>query len=199
MNNNDIDFATIWQQQKVNQPNIEELLNKLKQFKKSNLQKLIISNILLLATSGFIIFIWYYYEPQFITTKIGIVLTILAMVVFVFSNNKLLSVFNKIDNTKNNNEYLQSLSELKTKQKYMQTTMLSFYFITLSLGICLYMYEYSSIMTTGWAIFAYFITLTWIGFNWFYIRPKIIKKQQIKLDELISKFETVNKQLNEKE
>lgn len=199
MDNNNIDFTAIWQQQKVNQPNIEELLDKLKHFKKTSLQKLIISNILLAATSGFIIFIWYYYQPQFITTKIGIVLIILAMVIFVFSNTKLFAVFNKIDNTKNNNQYLQSLSTIKTKQKYMQTKMLGFYFILLSLGICLYMYEYTSRMTTIWAIFTYSITLTWIGFNWFYIRPKTIKKQQIKLDELICKFESVNKQLNEKE
>ncbi len=195
MDNNNIDFATIWKQQKVSQPNIEELLSKLKQFKKSSLQKLIISNIMLVATSGFIIFIWYYYQPQFITTKIGIALTILAMVIFVFSNNKLFFVFNKIDNTKNNNEYLQCLTTLKTKQKYMQTKMLAFYFITLSLGIFLYMYEYTSKMTTVWAIFSYLITLTWIGFNWFYLRPKIIKKQQTKFNELISKFETINKQL----
>jgi Flp pilus assembly protein TadB len=196
MDNNNIDFATIWKQQKVSQPNIEELLHKLKQFKKSSIQKLIISNIILVATSGLVIFIWHYYKPQFITTKIGIVLTIVAMVIFVFSNNKLFSVFNKIDNTKNNNEYLQCLTALETKQKYMQTKMLGFYFITLGLGICLYMYEYTLRMTTVWAIFVYLITLLWISFNWFYIRPKTIKKQQTKLDELIRKFESINKQLD---
>lgn len=199
MDNNNIDFTTIWKQQKVNDPNLEELLKKIKQYKKSSFQKLILFNIILLATSGFIIFIWYYYQPQCITTKIGIVLTILAMVIFVFSNNKSFSIFNKIENSKNNNEYLQCLMTLKSKQKYMQTTMLGFYFITLSLGICLYMYEYTSRMTAVWAFFAYFITLAWIGFNWFYLRPKTIKKQQTKLNELISKFENVNKQLNEKE
>lgn len=199
MDNNNIDFATIWKQQKVSQPNIEELLYKLKQFKKSSLQKLIISNIILVATSGFVIFIWYYYEPQFITTKIGIVLTIIAMVIFVFSNNKLFSIFNKIDNTKNNNEYLQCLTTLETKQKYVQTKMLGFYFITLSLGICLSMYEYTSRMTAVRAVFVYLITLMWISFNWFYVRPKTIKKQQTKLDELIRKFESINKQLDSRE
>lgn len=198
MDNANIDFTAIWKQQKVSPPNIEELLYKLKRFKKSGLQKIIISNIILAATSSFIIFIWYYYQPQFITTKIGIVLIILAMVIFIFSNNKLFSVFNKIDNTTNNNEYLQSLKKLKTKQKFMQTKMLSFYFITLSLGICFYMYEYTSKMTLFWSIFTYLITLTWIGFSWFYLRPKTIKKQQTNLNELIRKFETINNQLESK-
>jgi hypothetical protein len=49
-------------------------------------------------------------------------------------------------------------------------------------------------MTAG--IITYAVTLAWIVFNWFYLRPKTIKKQQAKLDDLISKFERINKQLN---
>lgn len=197
MDNKNIDFATIWQQQKVSQPNSEELLGKLKKFKKSSVRKLIISNILLTATSGFILFVWYYYQPQFISTKIGIIITILAMVIYLFTYNKQFTTFNKIDATQNISDYLQNLSSLKTKQKFMQSTMMSLYFGMLSLGISLYMYEYASRMTIFWAIFTYAITLAWIGFNWFYIRPVKVKKEQAKLDELISKFEAINNQLKE--
>lgn len=196
MDNSNIDFTTIWQQQKVVQPNIDKLQNKLNQFKKNNLKKLIVSNILLITTIVFVIFIWYKYQPQYFTTKIGIVLVILSMAIFLLVYNKQFSIFNKIDDTQTISNYLKSLTELKTKQKYVQTTMLSMYFMMLSLGIGLYMYEYTLMMTIFWAIFAYGITFAWIGFNWFYIRPKTIKKQQAKLDELISKFEAVNNQLN---
>jgi hypothetical protein len=37
--------------------------------------------------------------------------------------------------------------------------------------------------------------LLWMIFNWFYIRPKQIKKQQDKINSLIEKFEEVNNQL----
>jgi hypothetical protein len=50
-------------------------------------------------------------------------------------------------------------------------------------------------MTMVAAIITYAATLTWIVFNWFYLRPKTIKKQQVKLDDLISKFEGINKQI----
>jgi membrane protein YdbS with pleckstrin-like domain len=197
MDNNNIDFATIWQQQKVSQPNSEELLGKLKKFKKSSVRKLIISNILLTATSGFILFVWYYYQPQFISTKLGIIVTILAMVIYLFTYNKQFTTFSKIDATQNISDYLQNLSSLKTKQKFMQSTMMSLYFSMLSLGISLYMYEYASRMTIFWGIFTYAITLAWIGFNWIYIRPIKVKKEQAKLDELINKFEAINSQLKE--
>lgn len=192
-----IDFKNIWKQQTSNKPNLEELIGKLKKFRNQNLRKLILANIALITTSLLIIYIWYRFQPQMITTKIGIVLVILAMVMFLFAYNKMFMVFYKIDQTQSNNEYLQSLYVVKSKQKFLQTTILNLYFIMLFLGICFYMYEYTSRMTVGAAILTYAVTLAWIAFNWFYLRPKTIKKQQGKLDELINKFEEINNQLKE--
>lgn len=192
-----IDFKNIWKQQTSNKPDLKELLGKLKKFKNENLRKIIIMNILLIATSLGITFIWYHYQPQLITTKTGIILVILAMIIFLFAYNKMFMVFYKIDNTQSNSEYLQSLYIVKSKQKFMQTTMLNTYFFMLFLGICLYMYEYASLMTFTSAIIAYAATFSWIALNWFYIRPKTIKKQEAKIDGLINKFEEINKQLKD--
>jgi len=192
-----IDFKNIWKQQTSNKPNMEELLGKLKKFRNQNLRRLVFANIGLIATSLLILFIWYRYQPEMITTKIGIVLVVLGMVIFLLAYNKMFMVFYKIDQTQSNNEYLQSLYVVKNKQKFMQTTILNLYFIMLFLGICFYMYEYTSRMTLSSAILTYAITSAWIAFNWFYLRPRTIKKQQGKLDELINKFEEINNQLKE--
>ncbi len=192
---NNINFKNIWQQQKVNPPDMDDLHTKVKQYKRASLRKQIFYNVVLAATFGFIIFIWIYYQPQFISTKIGIILIVMAMVIYLFSYNSMLSILNKIDNTQTNSKYLQSLRTLNTKQKYLQTTIMSLYFIMLSIGICLVMYESASKMTVFWASVTYICTLNWIGFNWFYIRPRTIKKQQAKLDELLHKFEAINQQL----
>ena len=186
-----IDFKDLWQKQSVSQPDIEDLFTKLKQFKKSNMRNLIKLNILLLTTCVFIVFVWAYFKPQFITTKIGIILIIAAISIYLFSLNKQAPIFNKIDNGLPNNEYLQTLITLKHKQQFLQTTMLNLYFIILSAGMCLYMYEYTARMTTLWAIFAYTITSAWIIFNWLYIKPKTVKKQQSKLNDLIAEFEHI--------
>jgi hypothetical protein len=196
--NSNINFNELWAKQKTGEPNKEDLLSKINKFKKSNLKRLIITNLLLIITSFFIIFIWVYYQPQMITTKIGIILTILAMVIFVIAYNQSFALFRKITNTQSNSEYLKELLAIKAKQQFMQTTMLNLYFVLLSTGIGLYMYEYTQLMTAFWGIFTYGITSIWILFNWFYLRPKQIKNQQSKLDEIISKFEMLIKQLNEK-
>jgi len=59
------------------------------------------------------------------------------------------------------------------------------------------MYEYTSGMTFGSGILAYALTFARIAFNWFYLRPRTIKKRQGKLGELINKFEEINNQLKE--
>ncbi|MGE8514371.1 MAG: hypothetical protein ACN6N7_16840 [Chryseobacterium culicis] len=192
-----IDFKNIWKQQTSNKPNLEELLGKLKKFRNQNLRRLIFANIGLIATSLVILFIWYRYQPEMITTKIGMVLVVLGMAIFLLAYNKMFMVFYKIDQTQSNHEYLQSLYLVKSKQKFMQTTILNLYFIMLFLGICFYMYEYTSKMTLGSAVLTYSVTSLWVAFNWFYLRPRTIKKQQGKLDELINKFEEINNQLKE--
>lgn len=193
---NNIDFKDLWKQQAVSPPNIEDLFSKLKHFKKVSLRKLIITNVLLIATSVFILFIWYRYQPEFISTKIGIILVILAMVIYLFVYNRLAGFYKTIDGTLSNSEYLQKLISIKAKQHFLQSTMLSLYFIMLGLGLSLYMYEYVSRMTRFWGIFSYTLTLGWIGFTWFYLRPKEIKKEQARVNDLIAKFEAVNKQLD---
>lgn len=194
---NNIDFKDLWKKQTVNQPNIEDLLVRLKQFKKASLRSLWVTNILLAATTVFIIFIGYRYQPEFISTKIGIILVILAMVMYVGVYNRLLGTYKNIDSTQTNQEYLQQLISIRKKQQYMQSTILSLYFVLLGAGIGLYMYEYTVRMTVLWAIFTYGITLLWIALNWFYIRPQQIKKQQTKINGLIEKFEAINNQFAE--
>ncbi|MFB3389530.1 hypothetical protein [Flavobacterium sp. LAR06] len=195
MDNNNIDFKNLWKKQTISQPNIEDLMARLKQFKKAAVRSLWVTNFLLLATSFFILFVWYYYQPQFISTKIGIIITILAMVIYLFTYNKLLGKYKNIETTQTNNEYLQNLILIKKKQQFLQTKMMTFYFIALTTGICLYMYEYASRMTLLGISLTYGLTLFWMIFNWFYIRPKQIKKQKDKINSLIEKFEEVNNQL----
>lgn len=197
--NPNINFNELWAKQKTGEPDIEDLLSKMNTFKKSNLKKLIITNLLLITTSLFIILIWVYFQPQMITTKIGIIVTILAMVIFVIGYNQSFVLFRKQTNTLSTTEYLKDLLAIKAQQEFMQTTMLNLYFVLLSAGIGLYMFEYTKRMTAFWGIVAYGITSIWILFNWFYLRPKQIKKQQSKLDEIIGKFEELHEQLTQNE
>jgi hypothetical protein len=192
-----IDFKKIWNTQKIKTPKVEILYAKANKLKSRSFLKLIVVNITLLLTITFIGFIWYYYQPELVTTKIGIIFTILAMLIFLLPYNKQFSLLSKTKTEPNSKEYLQQLIKLKEKQTFQQTTMLSIYFILLALGIGLYMFEYVSKMTITWGIITYAITILWFAINWFYVRPKTITKQNAKLNKLLGEFEKLNNQMND--
>lgn len=193
MDSNDLYFKDLWKKQSASKPNIEDLLARVRQFKKVSLRRLWITNILLAATCISIIFIWYYCQPEFLSTKIGIVVTISTMVIYLVVYNRLMTIYKNIDITLDNQEYLKQLILIKKKEQFMQSTMLSLYFISLGTGIASYMYEYVVRMSIFWRSFTYGVTFLWMMFNWFFLRPKHIKKEQAKINALIEKFEEVNK------
>jgi len=195
--NNNIDFKKIWNKQEIEIPDVKDLYNKANKFKKNSLFKLILANISLLITSIIIGFIWYYFQPEMVTTKIGIILVILAMVIYLISYNRQLPLLSKNDMELTSKEYLQQLIKLKEKQIFQQTTMLSTYFIILSLGIGLYLFEYTSKMSNIGGVISYTVIILWFAINWFYFRPKVIKKQNAKLNTLLLKFKDVNNQITE--
>lgn len=195
MSNDIIDFKSLWQQQPTAKPNLDAVVSKLKKYKKKNMRKMIFSNIILTLTAIFIAFVWYYYQPQFITTKLGIILSIIAMIVYLFFYNGLFASFKKIDTAQSNQDYLHSLQEVSKKQHFLHTTLMSVYYLLLAVGIGLYLYEYVQRMTLIAGLATYLITFAWIAFNWFYTRPKVLKKQNRQIDELILKFEELEQQL----
>jgi len=192
--NNDTNLNELWSRQTTKPPQMDELLSKFAKIKRKNLTKLIAANILMFATIAFIIFIWLYFEPKLNTTKIGIVLTILGILVYLFVYNKLIPYLRKINENQSNREFLKAVIKLKEQQKFLQTKMLQIYFITLTVGLCLYLYEYVSLMPFPWSVFAYAVTLVWIGFNWFYLRPRVVGKERDKLNGIIKKFESISRQ-----
>jgi|TARA_R110000868_G_scaffold233167_1_gene486890 hypothetical protein len=191
---NNVNLDELWAKQTVNPPKIGELFLKLAKIKRKNITKLIIVNILMIATIAFIIFIWFYFEPKLTTTKIGIILTITGISTYLFAYNLLVPSLRETTQYQSNSEFLKSVIKLKERQKFLQSKMLQFYFVILTLGICMYLYEYVSQLNFPLAIFAYSATLIWIAFNWFYLRPRVIRKEQDKLNEIIEKFENISRQ-----
>lgn len=191
---NNIDINEIWKNQEMIEPNLAELMKSINSFKSKNLKNIVFINVVLILTSIFVVFIWIYFQPKLITTKIGLITTIIAMLLYGIATNKTIIVPNE-EFTLDNNQFLIQLIDLKNKQKFLQNTMLKVYFVTLSIGICLYLIEYVLLMNIIVGITTYSATILWIVINWFYLRPKIIKKQNLKINELIRAFEKINSQL----
>ncbi len=194
---NNIDLKALWNRQPVPVADGEVIIKKVNKLKSLRIRNLVITNVCLIATSVFVGWVWFYYQPQFVTTKVGIVLTIAAMVMYLFVFNKLIPLYNALDATQLNQSYLNNLLQIRQREQFLQTTIMNLYFIMLSAGLGLYMYEYASRMETVWALTACGFTGCWIAFSWFYIRPKQIRKSKQKIEPVIKQVQEIMQQLKE--
>lgn len=183
-----VDLKELWAKQQAEKPDVDMLFKRIGRFKKKHLIKLVKANLLLIVTVLFNGFVWFYFQPQMLTTKIGICLVIIGIAVFLFVYNKMIPLLWNSGYEMNSRQYLQQLIKLKEKRLFLQNTIISIYYLLLTVGIGLYMIEYTLLMKMIWAIIIYVIVLLWIGFTWFYIRPKKLKKQKDAINTLINKL-----------
>ena len=186
-----IDIKELWSKQFVPYANQSDILKRISKFRKKSITRVVILNLILLLTIFFILFIWIYFKPQYLSSKIGIILTIIPISLVIITNYKLIPSYRKMDESRTNLEYLNDLLVIKEKEYFMQTTVMNLYSISLSLGICLYMYEYALMRSLLFGIIAYSTLLSWVCFNYFFLRPRTIKKNKDKIDHLIKQIETI--------
>lgn len=189
--NNSIDIKDLWNKQTVPVVNQFDVIKKIKNFRRKRIRKTIILNTIMLLTIFLVVFIWIYFNPQFISTKIGIILTLLPITIVILFNVKVVSLYKRLDESLSNFDYLNNLLAIKSKEDFMQTKIMYLYFILLSSGISLYMFEYTLYRSLVFGIIAYLALFLWIGVNWFFLRPRIIKKNKQKIDYLLEQIHQI--------
>ncbi|WP_126974394.1 hypothetical protein [Gynurincola endophyticus] len=193
-NNQPINFKELWNKQVTPAPDQQDLFNKISKEQKSRLKKVIVMNVTMLFTATFIILIWIYFQPRFVTTKIGIFFILFAILMMILFTNKTVPLYKQLKPDESNAQYLEVFKRIKSREAFIQTTVLRLYFVILSVGLLLYMYEYASRMQLHWAVIYYVVFLAFVAFNWFYLRPKMIKKNTKKIDSIIEKITTIKEE-----
>ncbi|MGZ4035373.1 MAG: hypothetical protein ACXVP4_10955 [Bacteroidia bacterium] len=191
------ELKNIWQQaDQKDLPSVKEILSEVAKSRKKMMRKNIFGALILSFTFAYIAWIGIHYNFQYITTKIGVVITLISILTGIFFNTKLAKMLLKQSNpTLDNSSYLQQLKEYRNQQRTIQTKGITLYFILLTLGIVLYMYEFAA-RDVIFGIISYSITLTWIAFNWFYLRKRTINKQQKEINTQIENIEKLINHIN---
>ena len=93
----DIDIKELWRKQAVPFADCSGLFKEVNHFKRKKVLELIVLNAVLWMTICFVAFVWIYFKPQLLVTKIGILLTIVAMgTVAVFTHKPPSSAIRRI-------------------------------------------------------------------------------------------------------
>jgi hypothetical protein len=190
----EIDFKALWQTNTFEAPSINEIEQSVAAVRQKLYKRILMLSAIVVLTSIFMVKIMIATESKMLSTQIGIGLSIVAMCVFALSNYTLLPNMKKTNESNNVLAQLKALKEIQQKQKYIQSTMLNFYFVTLGIGIGLAVWE--SLHKQLIHIFlGYAFIVVWILINWFVLRPKIAKKQQAQVDDVVQQLTKIQSQL----
>jgi Flp pilus assembly protein TadB len=191
-------IKSLWQSQPAANMPSPELIKKMAEKSRT---RLILRYVLILLALGatliFIIVTGCLADFKYAVTKAGLLLIIISIIGALVLNGGLLKLLlKKADETLDSHAYLQQLIQYRNRQKFMHMRGLVIYFTTLSAGFTLYFYEFL-MMNRTMGIIAYAATAAWIAFVWFFLRKRMIKKQEMKINTLITQIESISKQLGE--
>jgi uncharacterized integral membrane protein len=191
------DIKNIWRNQKdANVPPVDDIIKKIKKDRNKIMLKNIFSSILLLLTLAVVTAVLFAYDFEYATTRLGIVIVILAIIGALFMNTQLLRIISgRIDDSSDTSSYLNELIRYRHMQRIIHTKGITIYFLVLTMGMMLYLFEFA-VRNKIFGIAAYSLTLGWIAFVWFYLRPRTIKKQEARINGLIKQAETISQQLH---
>jgi hypothetical protein len=184
----------LWQNTNEKAPDWQAFANQMAalEIKKRNEKNRL--NFLLLTTMAFVGFIAFAYWPLTWTTLVGIVLTELSMLLYLWQYNRNTTVRDLTAETANARAFLEWLYQDRKRQRYLGRQLMSAYFLLLSTGVLVYMWEFVQRMPGFYGWLTYGITLGWFGLNWFVFRPRIVKKKEAAINDLIDQLERLQRE-----
>lgn len=191
----EIDFNKLWNQKKGPEKNPSGLKNALKKVKRKKISRIIMLVFLLLCTIAFLLLIRNTYTPKLFTTELGYFFILSAIVMMLLIYSRVINFQKHQQPDIDSRRFLHSLENIYKLEFFISGKIIRWYFILLSLGVCLVIYEFVIPMETSLKILTYALTIGWLAFNWFYIKPQIIKKRQKEFHQINEKISALKKQL----
>lgn len=184
----------LWQTNKdENLPDVHEMMMQIKSIRKKMIRRYFLGAVILIFTFLFIGFIGLHYHFERWTTRAGILITLMTIILGIVFNTRLARLLLQQDDpTLDNRKYLDQLLHFRNIQSKIRNKGIALYFILLALGLGLYMIEFAE-LNVYFGIGAYVITFGWIVFAWFYFHKKNAHKQEKEINEQVDNLERLIK------
>lgn len=193
----EINFKALWTGQKIEMPGPETLKETAQRFRKKQLRKMAWLNIVLLLTIVYFFAIGYSSATTTVLTWIGFSIITIAIVGYLIFHNRTMASIMKLDLGTSNREYLQRLVRIKKRQTIVYTKITAAYFLLLTAGLFISLWSPLQHLSPPYRIMAVLLTIGWILFVWFYLRPRAVTRQNKKIDPLIKAYAALANQFDE--
>lgn len=190
------ELENLWKQSETKHPTKDTKISKIKSNRiklKNTYSK---GAILLIVTGILILVMLFFLDSKLKTIPIILSIIIVSLTCFLqaflmlFTANKI----STIDETQTPSFHLKQWQNFREFQKKQRHWNMPVYYILLGSALGVYFYELLKNIDLWKMILAYVITYSWMLFAYFYLGKKEIKKQDAKLDHIISELKSLENQ-----
>jgi hypothetical protein len=190
------DIKQVWLTANVTTlPKADEIVRTIKKYRLKHTIKSICLIFVTLALLFTMVWVVYDYKSNLLTTRLGEGFMLLALsIILVFNTNTL----RKIPGQKiNNRDFIRFLKQEQARLIHFRRKTQIIGFILASIGLLLYLFEGVYNQKVLIIILVYGLTIAWLLFNWFILRPWALRKKTLKLNETIQKIESLSTQISD--
>jgi len=190
-------LMTVWQNQPVKeQLSVDEALKYVKKGMGSLSRKLMwgIVAMIVAIVNAFVILFFMVFQSW--VTYVGILIMLIPMVTYVVMMFRDYRLIHRRDVTVNPTDYLQSLKEYKKNRAVLYGKLYYSYIVLLSIGLALYFLEVLNDATLVGKIVVYTLTAVWFLICTFYLKDRIVKNEEEKINLIVERLERLKEQFS---
>jgi len=188
-------IMSVWQAQPANdQLSVDEALKQVKKGISGLSRKLmwgIVAMIVALVNSFAVLFFSVF---QSWVTYVGLFIMVLTMLLYVLMMIRDYRIIHKRDATSSPAEYLEDLKTYQKNRAKLYGNLYYTYVMLLSVGLTLYFLEVLQDASVLGKIVVYTLTLTWFLICTFYLKQRIVKSEEEKINLIVERLERLKGQ-----
>jgi hypothetical protein len=170
-------------------PGSDELVKAAKAYRSVKLRNKILVIVIGLLLNAFMVAIMLDEKLSTLSTRLGAVFTLIAGMILVITNSRSIGRFYHF-NDFSNQEYIKFLKQTRLNQIrfYKKTQLISLIFSSVGLLLFVFQVGYKNGVT---GIVVYLLAIGYLFYTWLVLRPSRYKAQSKKINEKITKLETI--------
>lgn len=190
-------LMSVWQAQpKKEHLSVDEVLKQVKKGIRGITSRLYWAIIAMIATLVWAFILMFFMAFKSPATTLGILIIMVGMVMYLVIIVRHYHLLNKHDITQNPTDYLDTLKEFQKTRSKITGWFYYTYILLLSAGLGLYFIEVLENAPMYFKIVTYGSTIVWFLFTTFYIKPRMFKSEEEKLNLLIDRLERLQQQFD---
>ncbi|WDF53578.1 hypothetical protein [Mucilaginibacter sp. KACC 22063] len=188
-------LMSVWQGQPAKtQLSVDEVLKQVKKGIRGITGKLYWGIVGMIAITAYTFVVLFFFTFKYWQTYVGIGVILMTMLLYLSLIVRHYRILHKRDHTVNPTEYLKSLKEYQKQRATLAGWFYYIFVMLISVGLSLYLVELLAHSSPVKKYTIYGLTVAWILFLTFYLKRRIFRSEEEKLNLLIDRLQRLENQ-----